>query len=225
MNATSLSTLTPSRHWHTWFEDHGHWVVCKTENRFSAMPIDQAHEQNNAVIKCSGGALGLTENPSAFRKWVITGPEQARLIVEFKKQYLREIQDKHLHHEEGLAAQKNFKRQVLDLLQAVNEFGNPFLEDSPELLTLDTRNVMDESVIETVCTVESLGKEQYDKYCESVILKCERSIHETISKNNLALFKWPKPKAKSKQAKAVAVLKDDVALFFQIVYCGKKQKM
>ena len=102
---------------------------------------------------------------------------------------------------------------MLDLVQAVNEFGNPFQEDSPELLTLDTRNVMDESVIETVCTVESLGKKQYDKYCESVILKCERSIHETISKNNLALFKRPKPKAKSKQAKAVAVLKDDVALF------------
>ena len=85
------------------------------------MPIDQAHEQNNAVI----------------RKWVIAGPEQARLIVEFETQYLREIQDKHLHHEEGLAAQKTFKRQVLDLVQAVNEFGNLFLEDSPELLTLD----------------------------------------------------------------------------------------
>ena len=92
------------------FEDHGHWVVCKTENRFSAMPIDQAHEQNNAVIKGSGGAIGLTENPSAFRKWAIAGPEQARLIVEFEKQYLREIQDKHLHHEEGLASQKTFKR-------------------------------------------------------------------------------------------------------------------
>ena len=63
------------------FEDHGHWVVCKMENRFSAMPIDQAHEQNNSVIKGSGGAIGLTENPSAFRKWVITGPEQAQLIV------------------------------------------------------------------------------------------------------------------------------------------------
>ena len=139
------------------FEDHGHWVVCKTENRFSTMPIDQAHEQNNAVIKGSGGAIGFTENPSAFRKWVIAGPEQAQVIVEFEKQYLREIQDIHLHHEEGLAAQKTFKRQVLDLVQAVNEFGNPFLEDSPELLTLDTRNVMDESVIETVCTVQSLG--------------------------------------------------------------------
>ena len=83
---------------------------------------------------------------------------------------------------------------------------------------------MDESVIETVCTVESLGKEQYDKYCESVILKCERSIHETISKNNLALFKRPKPKAKSKQAKAVAVLKDDVALFSRFFIVAKNRE-
>ena len=27
------------------FEDHGHWVVCKTENRFSAMHIDQCCNQ------------------------------------------------------------------------------------------------------------------------------------------------------------------------------------
>ena len=46
-----------------------------TENH-SSMPIDQAHEQ----VKGSGGAVGLTENPSAFRKWVIAEPEQARLI-------------------------------------------------------------------------------------------------------------------------------------------------
>lgn len=26
---------------HSEFEDHGHWVICKTQNRFSAMPIDQ----------------------------------------------------------------------------------------------------------------------------------------------------------------------------------------
>ena len=57
------------------FEEHGHWVICKTTNRFSAIPIDQAHEQNNEAIKGSGGAVGLTENPSAFRKWMISGPE------------------------------------------------------------------------------------------------------------------------------------------------------
>ena len=25
--------------------------------------IDQAHEQNNAMVTCSGGAIGLTGNP------------------------------------------------------------------------------------------------------------------------------------------------------------------
>ena len=59
------------------YEECGHWVIQKTTNRFSAMPIDQAHEQNNELVKGSGGAVGLTENPSAFRKWMVAGPEQA----------------------------------------------------------------------------------------------------------------------------------------------------
>ena len=69
------------------FEKHGHWVIHKTTNRFSAIPIDQAHEQNNELVKSSGGANGLTENPSAFKKWMMSGPEQARLLKEFEKAY------------------------------------------------------------------------------------------------------------------------------------------
>jgi len=66
----------------------GHWVINKTSNRFSAIPIDQPHEQNNAVVKGSGGAVGLTENPVAFKKWMISGSEQARLSKEFEDDYL-----------------------------------------------------------------------------------------------------------------------------------------
>lgn len=91
------------------FQVHRHWVVRKTRNRFSAMPIDQAHEQNNALIKGSGGAVGLMENPSSLQKWVLAGPEQARLLTEFEIQYSPEVSDKYSHHEEGLAAQKTFK--------------------------------------------------------------------------------------------------------------------
>ena len=45
------------------------------------MPVDQAHEQNNEHVKGSLGAVGLTENPSAFSSsedgvWL----EQARLL-------------------------------------------------------------------------------------------------------------------------------------------------
>ena len=40
----------------------------KTTKRFFAMPINQAREQNNDTVKLAGGAVGLTENLSAFRK-------------------------------------------------------------------------------------------------------------------------------------------------------------
>ena len=49
------------------FDDGGHWVISKTRNKFSAIPIDQAHEQENKKVKPVGGAVGLTENPVAFR--------------------------------------------------------------------------------------------------------------------------------------------------------------
>lgn len=49
------------------FEENGHWAISKTTNKFSTMPLDQAHEQENKIVKSSGGAVGLTENPVAFR--------------------------------------------------------------------------------------------------------------------------------------------------------------
>ena len=49
------------------FEHHHHWVLNKSGSTFASIPIDQAHEQQNRVVKGSGGAVGLTENPVAFR--------------------------------------------------------------------------------------------------------------------------------------------------------------
>ncbi len=47
----------------------GNFVVHKSSREFSALAIDQAHEQANAVIKGEGGAIGVTEDPSALRRW------------------------------------------------------------------------------------------------------------------------------------------------------------
>ena len=57
----------------------------KAPNVFSEMAIDQWHEQNNAIIKGTGGAVGLTENPSALQRWMVAGPELARLLPEFEQ--------------------------------------------------------------------------------------------------------------------------------------------
>ena len=95
----------------------------------------------------------------------------------------------------------------------MNELGNPFLDDSDELLALDTRSVLDESVVNTVRTVYELGKDQYTKYHKEVIVDRTHSIHEPIKKNALPLFSCPRPKPKTKQAGKISLLKNDVALF------------
>ena len=59
---------------------NGSFVVHKTSRKFSGIALDQAHEQLNDLIKGDGGAVGLTENPSALLRWVIAGPEIARVI-------------------------------------------------------------------------------------------------------------------------------------------------
>ena len=62
----------------------GRVVVNKTSKNFLSIPIDHAHEQNNALVKGEGGAVGLTENPSALRRWMVSGLEMARIINEFE---------------------------------------------------------------------------------------------------------------------------------------------
>ena len=44
------------------------WVIQKSSRRFSSIPVDQAHEQENAKVKGSGGVIGLTESPSALQQ-------------------------------------------------------------------------------------------------------------------------------------------------------------
>ena len=45
-------------------------TVQKTECLFSSIPIDQAHEQTNALVNDDVGAVVLTEIPSALRRWM-----------------------------------------------------------------------------------------------------------------------------------------------------------
>ena len=106
---------------------------------------------------------------------------------------------------------KTFKEQVASLVRAINELGSLFLDDSEELLALDTRNDLDESVVNTVQEVCSLGKDQYAKYCKEVITDCTQSIYEPIWKNALPLFSRSKPK--KKKAASIALPKSDVTLF------------
>ena len=202
------------------FESQSHWVLSKTNNTFSSIPIDQAHEQENAHVKGSGGCIGLTENSVAFKRWMLSGPELVRLQQQFEDEYLIDDDPDYpknfQNHEQGLAAQKTFQKQVHSLCETIKKMGNPFLDNFPELVTLDSRTCMNDSVVTSLQTLEETGTKQYQEFVRKVLLDHTDSIQSPIKKNSLALFKRPQPKVKSKQGKRMKILENNVALFGQL---------
>ena len=71
------------------------------------------------------------------------------------------------------------------------KMGNPFLDDFPELVKLDSRNCAEESVVTALYTLEKTGIDQYRDFVKNVLEDCTRPIQNPIKKNSLALFKRP----------------------------------
>ena len=128
-----------------------------------------------------------------YRRWMLSGPELSRIIHHFEDQFLASQDPDNpknfQNHEAGQAAQKTFHRQVKNLCDVLRRTGNPFLDDFPELVTLDSRDCADISIVESVEKLDKLGKEQYQKYVKDVIKDRSSSIHNPIKKNNLPLFR------------------------------------
>ena len=98
-------------------EKHGQWVLSKTNNKFSTIPIDQAHEQENKYVKGSGGCIELTETPllssigcSQYQSWLgCRGSLSANALPMMTQRAPRTFRImSSIFHE----AQKTFQRQV-----------------------------------------------------------------------------------------------------------------
>ena len=200
------------------------WVIQKTCKRFSAIPIDQAHEQENAKVKGSGGVVGLTENPVALCRWLICGPELARIVTQFGEQYMPETNPvgESVHYEEGLSHQIKFQLQVNNFVNEINRYGNPFDEKGQELLVLNTRECADDVVATTVRTIEDLGKRQFEEFNREVLKERTKPISATIKRNSLPLFSTTKHKVRA-SANQIKAMQDDVELFSHL-YISTQQR-
>uniref|UniRef100_UPI00358FF46D uncharacterized protein n=1 Tax=Myxine glutinosa TaxID=7769 RepID=UPI00358FF46D len=197
--------------------EQGDFVVHKTNRPFSALAIDHAHEQNNAVVKGDGGAVGLLQNPRALLRWMVAGPELARVVHGFETVALESSTSKNnlKHHEHTLSAQVSFAKEVTTLIQVIDDMGNPFTDESGDLLVLDSRDIVDSEIADNVRSIENLGQQQYEQYVKERMLERTTPIMDPIKRNNIPLFSRPPPKVSSK-ATHLSSLKSDCALFSRL---------
>ena len=204
----------------------GNFVVNKTSRRFSALPLDHAHEQNNSLVKGDGGAIGLTENPAALRRWTVGGPEVARVIQEFESSLEVQNHRSHselIHYEQSPSKQSAFLRDVNALANQIRQFGNPFLEHTDDLLVLHTGDIIDPEVSESMQSIESQGKMQYLEFVHERIESRTTPLNAPIKRNKLSLLSTPVNKQKTPAASQINALKQDCNLFARL-YIGSQSR-
>ncbi len=171
----------------------GKFTVNKTGRNFSNIALDHAHEQNNACVKGDGGAVGLTtQNVTALQRWMVAGPEMARLINEFQESMKKnERVSDFRHHEQCHSMQLTFFDQVKALTNVIEEMGNPFFEESDELLVLDTRDIADPLVVKAMYVLKKTGQVQYNTFITERLVQQTNHINDPIKRNNFPLFSRP----------------------------------
>ena len=88
-----------------------------------------------------------------------------------------------------------FAKAVLSLLATFEDMGNPILENSGYMLTLDTKVVMNKYAIRTVNTVEESGHRQFSEFVEDRLKSASnKPLNDIVSKNKLALINTPQAK-------------------------------
>lgn len=98
------------------------------------------------------------------------------------------------------------------------QFGNPFEEQSNELLVLTSKNIADQSVKETVGSlrVEQVGKEQYKTFVTERLVQYSKPLSDPIKKNKMPLMSLPCIKEASKSHMQIASLKSDCRLLARL---------
>ena len=119
------------------------------------------------------------------------------------------------HHQHIMRKQNKFATHVNDFCISAEKMGNPFTEDSSSLLTLHTRDVVDE-LIPTVRNIEETGTHQFHKFIDERLSTRQVSLFDPIRKNKLLSFTCPPLRTVSRLKKEIELLKRNCSLFSQL---------
>ena len=83
----------------------------------------------------------------------------------------------------NVIVQVSFKQDAGNLIDAIHDLGNPFLEDSGDLITLDTKDIMEQYSNASVKNAYMLGQEQYALFVQERFEEQQKTISNPLKKN------------------------------------------
>ena len=75
------------------------------------------------------------------------------------------------------------------MADAFGDLGNPYTDESADLMDLDQIIIMPQEVVDNVRNIKGLGVCKYQNFAKNMILSKNQAFTAPISQNNIKLFK------------------------------------
>jgi len=97
--------------------------------------------------------------------------------------------------------------------------GNPFAEESQDVVILDTKDIVGPAAVETMMNAKRIGQEHFEAFTRECLLDRTKAVDDPISRNKLKVFSTSTPRNQSKGQQQLAFVKNDGELFARL-YIG-----
>ena len=203
----------------------GDWVVNKNSQvPFCALGADHALEQVNRSMKVSGGLVGITLNPHARTKFFLIAPELARLSEDAKEMSgTTPVKEGNHHHTSSASAISREEKNLKKLVTTLENFTNPFIEQSNDLFNLITKVVTPSKVKEDLLEQCEIGQNLDEKFVKDRIQSGEINLWSPMKKRKLQTWKTMGKKIKVSSNGQILELQEDRNLFARMMVICKSR--
>ena len=107
--------------------------------------------------------------------------------------------DEVFHHDQAGSMQNAFRKDVCSLVNVMEELGNPFEEESDDLLFFDSKEIADPSAVEADKNPQKNGQQQFQTFTKECLVETAKPIDDTIHRIRLKLSVGSSTKTPSKE--------------------------
>ena len=103
------------------------------------------------------------------------------------------------HHVQSASVQSAFVKDVQSIVNVMEDFGNPFEEESQDLLVLDIKEIAPSAAVDTLRRAYEVGQLYFDNFARERLVKRTKPLEDAIYRHELNIFGQP-PKVPGKGA-------------------------
>lgn len=195
--------------------------ISKSNIPFTSIGSDHALEQENKVMKVTGGIIGLTQNPAALYRFCLVAPILNLFSQEFCQINNISVEMRKEHYQLTGSTGSRIANNIVNLLNIFETFEISFIE-SDSVMNVVSKAVLPTNVALELLQHQMIGEETYTQFVNERI-QGPLSVWSPMKKRNLLTFKQQSKRVQIPAEKKIVQLKEERTLLSRFLITARKR--